>query len=98
MTHQAKPQTTMTELEGLDPAEIANKTRIPVIWCDHQATRRQRLHGITYPDAHEPWSSTHLVEVLEHMDETGYQCAIFMAEDPDGHAHAVWVEFAKLPD
>ena len=98
MTHQGIPAVSQQDLQGKDPQEIATTTKIPVIWCDHQATRRQRLHGITYPDEAAAWSSSHLVEVLDHMEETGYTEAIFMAEDVKGWAHAVWVSFAKLPD
>lgn len=98
MTHPGNPQIRYADLIGQAPNEIANNTGLPVVWCDHQATRRQRLHGITYPGTGAPWSSTHLTEVLEHMTETGHDRALFMAEDPRGHIHGCIVTFQPLAD
>ena len=84
---------------ALDDAQIiANRYKIPVVWCDHQATRRQRLHGVNLPDQTNTFSSTHLTEVLQHIDQAGYNDAIFISETPRRQHLACQIQFFPLQD
>ena len=84
------------ELALHDAQSICERYHIPVVWCDHQATRRQRLHGANMPGGKNAYTSTHFVEILEHLAQHGFDAAIFICEDPRGLHHACQIEFAPL--
>lgn len=88
---------TTEELVLNDGQFLADRYHLPVVWCDHQATRRQRLHGVNIPGNKKTFSSTHIVEVLTHVAQEGYDCAVFVCETPQGRHHACQIEFTPLP-
>lgn len=84
------------DLAQHDAQVVANDCDIPVIWCDHQATRRQRLHGANVPGGDSMYSTTHLTEAFNHISLEGYNCAILVCEDPAGKHHACYAEFHMI--
>lgn len=90
------PKISISEITNKTPQEIADSTCLPVIFCDHQATRRQRIHGAALPSAPPGYSSTHILEVLEHLAEQGYDTAVFLAETPDGRMQGAMARFEAL--
>jgi hypothetical protein len=88
----------ISEIAGLDAHDIAEKFSTPVVWVDHQATRRQRLHGVCLPGIPTVFTSTHLIEVLEHLDQWSFNSAFCIAEDNHGNQHAAFLEFRPLPE
>lgn len=79
-----------------DAQVIADKFHIPVVWADHQATRRMRLHGANLPSRSKAFSSTHINEVLEHLAHEGYDHAIFVCQTPAGIHLACQIDFQPL--
>lgn len=92
--HPDKP--TLEDLHSADPQTIANRTGIPVLWCDHQVTRRQKLHGCNLPCGGPPYSSSHLNECLAHLDREGYTYAYLICETPRLKHLACYIEFFDI--
>jgi hypothetical protein len=88
---------TLDDLEDQDPQTIADGCGVPILWADHQATRRQRLHGVNVPDGQQTWTSTHLNECLQHLDAEGYNEAIFICETPKRTHLACYIQFFPIP-
>lgn len=84
------------DLTAHDPQYVADECRIPIVWTDHQATRRQRLHGANVPDGNRSYTSTHLVEVLEWLAHEGFVDAILICETPRTTHVACYIEFHPL--
>ena len=93
---ETKALPTIDELKSHDPQTVADECRIPVIWCDHQATRRQRLHGANIPGDNHCYTSTHINECLEHLARAGFVDAIFICETPRRTHLACYITFAPL--
>lgn len=91
-----EPTPTLEQLQNNDPQTIADQCGIPICWIDHQATRRQRLHGCNIPGGRRAYSSTHLNEVLAHLASEGYQDAILICETPRRTHLACYCTFAEL--
>lgn len=88
---------TTEELALHDAQAISDRFHIPVIWCDHQATRRQRLHGANLPSRSKAYTSTHLNEILEHLAHEGYESGVFVCQTPSGKHLACQIDFMPLP-
>lgn len=86
----------VSEIAAGDPQAIANELNVPIIWVDHQATRRQRLHGASIPGKPTSYSSSHMNECLEAIAEAGYETAIFICQTPAGEHLACYIEFSVL--
>jgi hypothetical protein len=95
MTDQLR-DITVDELAHNDPQTLADRLQAPVIWCDHQVTRRQRLHGVNIPNRLNAYTSTCLTEVLNHLAHEGYNFGIFIAETPRRTHLACQITFAPL--
>lgn len=87
---------TIDDLTAGDPQTIADQCGIPVIWMDHQATRRQKLHGANIPGESNAKSSTHVNELLDLIDKAGYQDCIFICETPRRTHMAAFLHFEVL--
>lgn len=87
---------TAKEVALHDAQVIADRFSIPVIWCDHQATRRQRLHGANVPGRPNAYTSTHMTEILFFLDNEGWECGIFICETPQGVHYACQIDFTPL--
>jgi len=92
----AKPLPAVHDLTQDDPQTVADECMIPVVWCDHQATRRQRLHGVNIPGNEHCFTSTHINEVLDHLSNEGFVDAIFICETPRRTHLACYIEFQPL--
>lgn len=79
-----------------DPQSVADRCCIPVVWCDHQATRRVKLHGCNIPGMPNAFSSSHINEVLQHVADAGFVDAIFLCETPRRTHLACYIEFSPL--
>lgn len=93
---QTTPTLMRSDIEELSPQEIADRQGIPCVFCDHQATRRQRIHGAAMPYNSTGYSSTHLVEVLEYLAENGFNVCVFLCEHPDGRMLGAVCRFDAL--
>jgi hypothetical protein len=92
----ALPNVTIDQITQGDPQTIADEIGVPIVWADHQATRRQRLHGANIPGMTHAYSSTHFNEILDHLHEAGYQDCIFICETPRRKHLAAFLRFEKL--
>jgi hypothetical protein len=79
-----------------DAQVIADECGIPICWVDHQATRRQRIHGANIPGDTACFTSTHFNELLQHLDRQGFVDAIFICETPRRQHLACYIEFQPL--
>jgi len=87
---------TVRDLTLDDPQTVADSCQLPVVWTDHQATRRQRLHGANLPGKPHAYSSTHINEVLQHLAMNGWTDAIFICETPRRTHMACLIEFRPI--
>jgi len=87
---------TLEELQQNDPQTLADQLSTPVIWCDHQVTRRQRLHGLNIPGKRQVFSSTHLAEILEQADKEGFVDAILICQTPAASHVACYITYQTL--
>ena len=79
-----------------EPQKVADQCCIPVVWTDHQVTRRQRLHGCNIPGHRDTYTSTHMCDVLEHLAREGWVDAILVCERPNLTHVACYIEFERL--
>lgn len=84
------------DLTAHDPQQVADSLGIPVIWTDHQATRRQRLHGANIPGQEHAFSSTHINEILDIVHDNGFNDCIFICETPRRTHLAAFLHFEVL--
>ena len=93
---KTNPKLSVSDIENKSPQEIADSTAMPCIFCDHQATRRQRIHGASLPHNPAGYSSTHLLEVIEFLDQNDFDTAVFLAESPGGAMQGCMIRFTAL--
>ena len=93
---QPLPELSLADLQDNDPQTLADNLSTPVIWCDHQVTRRQRLHGLNIPGKRQVFSSTHLAEVLEQADKEGFVDAILICQTPAASHVACYITYHTL--
>lgn len=92
-----KPENlSIADLAADNPQTIADQCSMPVIYVDHQATRRNRLHGINLPGHEQGFSSSHLNEILEHLHTNGFLDAILICETPGRHHLACYIQVSQL--
>lgn len=96
MTSSTTDHLTVDQLAQGDPQQLADECGIPVVWCDHQVTRRQRLHGANVPGGDNAYTSTHFNEILQHVALEGYDCGIFICETPRRQHLACYIEFHEI--
>lgn len=72
--------------------DICERHGLPVILCDHQVTRRQRVHVLYRPDARDFYTDYDLVECLNRCISNLGGKAILAHIDKVGTLHACLID------